>query len=911
MSLSTLGRMRRRAARATVMLSLSLLSTTLPSTVPLVAAELPPTETLPVEVIYPATPTVPHVDDEVPTDASVIDEGADIPDPHMIEAIPKPDMTGWYGVPIMRERKTEAAVPAVEVLRLAAFDLTPADLAAHGVPALRFDDLHALTNAAIRRKAVPEARLRELVPASPAVAGGYGAMSVPPGSTLTLGVYFDATLGNSRSEADNAWAASVTKFQSTFGIPLNRVSFFLDNLSTIDNVATKCDMQKMALYEMGMANGSSALIIYSDGDVDGNWGVAIDGDVSRNYARGQSNDICNGGLITPAVIPSAYVRDDVGAGDWLEGTASGGGVEGSTSVHTLLSAHEISHVVGMEHAMAKCWSAGGFPPHKHKTLEAMTTGTTRPECGGNKDLDSRYHWEFNISTNYADSTHSYTAVTQEWDRYANCKAAGWCSTNATPSAVRNLTATAQADGSVALSWTRPLSTGSSATLQGNCYYTSTQSNFPPNNGRCMGDVTSAVVPADQIVRGVPNFFYVRAYNYNGSSAEDRDGPRSNIVSATPNLSNNLTNIYFSSLPTTADANQVATVCWTVDGSGPITSTRLHWGTTTAMSNVTPVQTGTASNYFCADITAPSSGTIYVQARASNGTQNLATPMESISVVTGGGSQNDCGTGGDAAGSHASATQIYPPISGCSAQLVSGTDTVDWYTFYVSYSHEATVSITPNGGADFDLCLYDPYGNQAQCSTAGTGATDTIANYDATAGGWWRAQVYIYSGTGSYSLSASVASSSAGPFEIRNDDNEKDIELDLDYSDDIAAKRFSIDPSWKTGRSTATLWIYGRAADCSASGVKWRLRINNNEIAQVNPCDKWSTSGSSWASFSFPFVWALTTQVNTVDFQLISGNDWSTRNVFLAVDTDTNAGTSDMRQNSTWLSGELMWSIVLA
>jgi len=132
----------------------------------------------------------------------------------------------------------------------------------------------------------------------------------------------------------------------------------------------------------------------------------------------------------------------------------------------------------------------------------------------------------------------------------------------------------------------------------------------------------------------------------------------------------------------------------------------------------------------------------------------------MAVLAGAPAQNDCGTGGDAGGSHAAASLILLPQSDCSGSLVMPTDWEDWYQFPVISGEVISASMTPNASSDFDVCLYDPIGNQVRCSTAGTGSTESIS-HTALASGNWRFRVYIWSGTGSYTMSVSAQGGGIG------------------------------------------------------------------------------------------------------------------------------------------------------
>ncbi|MEA3203441.1 MAG: hypothetical protein QOI63_1116, partial [Thermoplasmata archaeon] len=156
-------------------------------------------------------------------------------------------------------------------------------------------------------------------------------------------------------------------------------------------------------------------------------------------------------------------------------------------------------------------------------------------------------------------------------------------------------------------------------------------------------------------------------------------------------------------------------------------------------------TGSATDSIAYTATATGSWRLDTYIASGTGTYSL-----SVSTVT---PQNDCGTGADAGNSHAAASAITLPKSGCSGALTA-TDTQDWYKFTVSSGDVISLSLSPPGGADFNLCLYNPSGSSVACSTLTGSSTDSVS-YTANVAGDWRAYVYVASGTGTYSFSASA------------------------------------------------------------------------------------------------------------------------------------------------------------
>ncbi|MGQ0536433.1 MAG: pre-peptidase C-terminal domain-containing protein [Methanobacteriota archaeon] len=219
--------------------------------------------------------------------------------------------------------------------------------------------------------------------------------------------------------------------------------------------------------------------------------------------------------------------------------------------------------------------------------------------------------------------------------------------------------------------------------------------------------------------------------------------------------NDLGSVTITSVPSTVSPGAGFSVCWDVTGSGTISHTGVHHGTSSgSYPSHTTAQSGTAPANFCASLTAPSSGSVYLRAHAQGPNDDLTSSEARVEVVV---AQNDCGSGGDAGGSHSSAYGVGTPPRSCGG-TITPTDIEDWYKFPITIGETITISMTPASGQDFDLCLYNPSGTQVgTCSTAGSGSTDTVSA-TATVGGDWRAKIYYYGGGGgaySFSVSACV------------------------------------------------------------------------------------------------------------------------------------------------------------
>jgi len=121
------------------------------------------------------------------------------------------------------------------------------------------------------------------------------------------------------------------------------------------------------------------------------------------------------------------------------------------------------------------------------------------------------------------------------------------------------------------------------------------------------------------------------------------------------------------------------------------------------------------------------------------------------AVTGGATQNDMGTGGDAGNTLSAATAIE---AGSGTGYIDSTDTADYYKISVTSGQTISVSMTPPSGSDFDLKLYDTSQSQLDSSTLGGSQTDTV-EATASTSGYFYIYVYRYRGSGIYSMTVTV------------------------------------------------------------------------------------------------------------------------------------------------------------
>ncbi|MEM2878929.1 MAG: pre-peptidase C-terminal domain-containing protein, partial [Candidatus Hadarchaeales archaeon] len=122
------------------------------------------------------------------------------------------------------------------------------------------------------------------------------------------------------------------------------------------------------------------------------------------------------------------------------------------------------------------------------------------------------------------------------------------------------------------------------------------------------------------------------------------------------------------------------------------------------------------------------------------------------TVAGGATQNDMGTGGDAGNYLSNATAI---LAGSGTGYIDSTDTDDYYKVNLIAGQTISVSMTPPTGSDFDLSLYDASQWEVDSSLLGGSQTDMVS-YTATSSGYHYIRVYLYEGSGIYSMTVTVA-----------------------------------------------------------------------------------------------------------------------------------------------------------
>ena len=456
----------------------------------------------------------------------------------------------YVAIPILRQAQ-HGPVPFLYVVRPAGFGLTVEDLRNAGLTVVPESvSVRDVAGQAIdvdvvaRRIADLVGAKRSASGASAADAESASAAAMTTLSNVPIAVYSDASnTAVGHSIANTAWTEARDVLSSQTGVTFDVVTK-QDNATAyppgqpaVSDVKTECDLQRFSEYEESIGRNvrAQAVLVFSDGDITpfgsstGHRGLAMGKppweslDVSTRWNRGSSRDACrsvpNGAEYrrSPAYVPAAFASTL-----WNAHLRT----EKQSSSHW--AAHEVGHMFTMTHDMADCRVNGGV---MHKSLEAATSAQPT-HCAEYGDFSSYYRYYFSAA--------GEAAIEAENARRSACIAASWCTSNATPSATRYLSAQPE-NGSVLLSWDAPLYNGGNA-IAGYCIHRSSVDNFvegPNTQQQCQAG-TSTSYRWTGLTNGETSYYYVRAYNMNddpstpwGSTPYDREGPASNYIGVAP------------------------------------------------------------------------------------------------------------------------------------------------------------------------------------------------------------------------------------------------------------------------------------------------------------------------------------------------------------------------------------------
>src|SRR5688500_14708252 len=298
---------------------------------------------------------------------------------------------GRVAIPVIRD----GAGLSLYVLRLAAFGLTTADLAAAGLPLVTppgpgSSPVAESAGVAVALETVIATVGRLSGTRTAAETGGSQPAAVAAATAaagdVAISVYSDqSNLALGDMHARTAWSDATSVLAAQAGVTFDVViyqedaSAYPDDLALeVRDVDTLCGLQRFARYEETLKTPAQGVLVFSDdklayrgGSV---YGIAIDGDMADRMRRGDSIDYCtpvtsydaNGEpehtRRSPAYMPAAHVSTDLG---WVPNIVT----EKNAPSHW--AAHELAHMFGMRHRHGQCWSHA----HQHQTLELASSDT--------------------------------------------------------------------------------------------------------------------------------------------------------------------------------------------------------------------------------------------------------------------------------------------------------------------------------------------------------------------------------------------------------------------------------------------------------------------------------------------------------------------------------------------------------
>ncbi|MBU2565620.1 MAG: pre-peptidase C-terminal domain-containing protein [Candidatus Thermoplasmatota archaeon] len=278
------------------------------------------------------------------------------------------------------------------------------------------------------------------------------------------------------------------------------------------------------------------------------------------------------------------------------------------------------------------------------------------------------------------------------------------------------------------------------------------------------------------------------------------------------------------------------------------------------------------------------------------------------------SQNDAGSGTDAGNTLDTALQINP---GSYSGYMDSADGNDYYKFNVNSGQTIQVSMTPPSGVDFDLKLYNPSNTEKASSTAGAGTTDSVT-FTADSSGYWRARIYYYSGSGTYSFTVSVTGGSGGTLGDAVDNTALTwttggnanwaVDTSTYYYGTSSAKSGTITHSQNTYIQTTvtgpgTLTFYWKVS--SESNYDYlRFYIDGTEQTKISGSVSWAQKSYSISSGSHTLQWKY-----TKDGSVSSGSDcgWLDKVVFTGGDTTPPVISSVQSSSITSSGATITWT----
>lgn len=311
-----------------------------------------------------------------------------------VDVHPETNLERWAAVPVMRERTTGPAVPAYYVLNKQHLAISDEALEMAGLPVVPRHEIESTSQAQMAALAVSveyvDEQVHEWLHGRPHESAGYGTASHPEApigdyTSLPVTAYVDSAEQDESGWYDDvvsSFDAADTELSGDANVYIYRF-FLMQNGTPVNDVSTRCHMIQTADHELTYDPHTGVLVVvFSPGDIEGNWGWALNGPISARVSEWWRWDYCDSAWEEYRdLIPSAYVKHRP-----LSGLGN----------MQMLTAHELAHQFTMDHGDASC---SGSWYHKHKTIEAFTSASNTPSsCGSNTNPFQHWHWDFTATT---------------------------------------------------------------------------------------------------------------------------------------------------------------------------------------------------------------------------------------------------------------------------------------------------------------------------------------------------------------------------------------------------------------------------------------------------------------------------------------------------------------------------------
>lgn len=292
--------------------------------------------------------------------------------PANITVVPTANVVDVAVIPVWREVLGGGnPVPAYLVVDLELSKIHLADLEAHGIPLVEVSEIGNLSDEEFAQKAISAEDANRFVDrlASRIFEPFTQAATLAYSDSLPVVAYADASFraySGWSTDLVSAFDQAASTIHSETGILIYRL-YVMTSGMPVNDISNRCEMMQTADYEKRFTVRGHIVTIWSDGDVEGHWGWAINRPVSAQIAgewkSGSTKWWTNYGQNwgeTTMHLPSVYIKHN------------------PYYVHhymQMLATHEIAHQFTMRHEDADCWLEwGGLK----KSVEAYTSDSNTP-----------------------------------------------------------------------------------------------------------------------------------------------------------------------------------------------------------------------------------------------------------------------------------------------------------------------------------------------------------------------------------------------------------------------------------------------------------------------------------------------------------------------------------------------------